>query len=160
VLKRQCRIFGIARWPFRKLASLDRLINNVESGVGLPPSTAAALDIKSVEQLQLQKAALEGLAITELDPATKKLQQAYSKATHRLRRQQQRKVGDSDVPRASRPLPAAAPAGGAGGGAGGVGFGNAYRLLNKKAFRKQLAPRAEQRACPMRTCALHPLLTG
>jgi len=87
VLKRQCRIFGIARWPFRKLASLDRLIHNVESGVGLPPATAASLDVKSVEQLQRQKAELEMCAVTELDPQTKKLQQAYSKATHKMRRQ-------------------------------------------------------------------------
>ena len=146
MLKRQCRIFGIARWPFRKLASLDRLITNVESGVGLPPSTAAALDIKSVEQLQLQKAALEGLAITELDAATKKLQQAYSKATHRLRRQQQRKVGDSDGPRASQPRPAAPPAGGAGAGAGGTHPASAYWRVKKLTCRKQLPPRAVQRA--------------
>ena len=30
VLKRQCRKFGIKRWPFRKLKSLDRLISNVQ----------------------------------------------------------------------------------------------------------------------------------
>lgn len=30
VLKRICRKFGVPRWPFRKLKSLDRLITNVE----------------------------------------------------------------------------------------------------------------------------------
>lgn len=33
VLKRICRKFGVKRWPYRKLKSLDRLINNVESGL-------------------------------------------------------------------------------------------------------------------------------
>jgi hypothetical protein len=30
VLKRICRKFGVPRWPYRKLKSLDRLISNVE----------------------------------------------------------------------------------------------------------------------------------
>ena len=30
VLKRICRKFGVPRWPYRKLKSLDRLITNVE----------------------------------------------------------------------------------------------------------------------------------
>ena len=34
VLKRQCRKFGIKRWPFRKIKSLDRLISNVQVSPG------------------------------------------------------------------------------------------------------------------------------
>ena len=33
VLKRQCRKYGIKRWPFRKMKSLDRLITNVQAGI-------------------------------------------------------------------------------------------------------------------------------
>ena len=53
VLKRQCRRFGIKRWPFRKMKSLDRLINNVQQGVS-PGDQNRAL-IKSVEELEAQK---------------------------------------------------------------------------------------------------------
>lgn len=31
VLKKQCREQGIARWPFRKLQSIDKLIQSVQS---------------------------------------------------------------------------------------------------------------------------------
>lgn len=40
VLKRICRQFGVPRWPFRKIKSLDRLLQNVEvrhAGVGHAP---------------------------------------------------------------------------------------------------------------------------
>ena len=40
VLKRQCRKFGIKRWPFRKMKSLDRLITNVQAGIS--PATRTA----------------------------------------------------------------------------------------------------------------------
>lgn len=30
VLKRICRQYGVPRWPFRKIKSLDRLLQNVE----------------------------------------------------------------------------------------------------------------------------------
>ena len=33
VLKRQCRKYGIARWPYRKIKSLDRVIQNVKAGL-------------------------------------------------------------------------------------------------------------------------------
>lgn len=33
VLKRQCRRYGIKRWPFRKMKSLDRLISNVSAAL-------------------------------------------------------------------------------------------------------------------------------
>jgi hypothetical protein len=43
VLKRQCRKFGIKRWPFRKMKSLDRLITNVQAGI----SPGGALHVES-----------------------------------------------------------------------------------------------------------------
>ena len=87
VLKRQCRKFGIKRWPFRKIKSLDRLINNVSAGI--VPSEGGRVLLKSVEELEEQKRQMEVCAIHDLDEETKRLQQAYSKANHKLRRQQE-----------------------------------------------------------------------
>ena len=86
VLKRQCRRFGIKRWPFRKIKSLDRLINNVSQGI--VPNESGRVPLKSVEQLEEQKRQMEDCAIDDLDDETKRLQQAYSKASHKMRRLQ------------------------------------------------------------------------
>ena len=85
VLKRQCRKFGIKRWPFRKLKSLDRLISNVQSGMPTAGFDARPY-VKSVEELEEQKRKMETCASLELDADTKRLQQAFSKANHKLRR--------------------------------------------------------------------------
>jgi hypothetical protein len=84
VLKRQCRKFGIKRWPFRKMKSLDRLITNVQAGI--TPGENGRVVLKSVEELEAQKRAMEECAIEDLDEQTKRLQQAFSKASHKLRR--------------------------------------------------------------------------
>jgi hypothetical protein len=84
VLKRQCRKYGIARWPFRKMKSLDRLITNVQAGIS--PGDQNKLLVKSVEELEDQKRRMEECAVLDLDDTTKKLQQAYSKANHKARR--------------------------------------------------------------------------
>jgi len=83
VLKRQCRRYGIARWPFRKMKSLDRLITNVQAG--LQPSESEKVRLKSVEELEAQKAAMAACQVLTLDDSTKRLQQAYSKASHKRR---------------------------------------------------------------------------
>ena len=87
VLKRQCRKFGIKRWPFRKIKSLDRLISNVSQGI--VPGEGGRVPLKSVEELEEQKRQMEVCAIDDLDEETKRLQQAYSKANHKLRRLQE-----------------------------------------------------------------------
>jgi hypothetical protein len=110
VLKRQCRKFGIKRWPFRKIKSLDRLINNVSQG--LVPSEGGRVPIKSVEELEEQKRQMEVCAIDDLDEETKRLQQAYSKANHKLRRMAE------GLPAQARPRPRA-PLPNAGAGASG-----------------------------------------
>eukprot|EP00240_Pyramimonas_obovata_P001436 CAMPEP_0118946910 /NCGR_PEP_ID=MMETSP1169-20130426/45078_1 /TAXON_ID=36882 /ORGANISM="Pyramimonas obovata, Strain CCMP722" /LENGTH=501 /DNA_ID=CAMNT_0006893011 /DNA_START=505 /DNA_END=2007 /DNA_ORIENTATION=+ len=84
VLKRQCRKFGIKRWPFRKIKSLDRLISNVQAGIS--PGDQNRTLIKSVEELEEQKRKMENLVTLDLDDQTKRLQQAYSKANHKARR--------------------------------------------------------------------------
>jgi len=84
VLKRQCRKYGIKRWPFRKMKSLDRLITNVQAGIS--PGDQNRLLVKSVEELEDQKRKMEECAVLDLDDTTKRLQQAYSKANHKARR--------------------------------------------------------------------------
>ena len=84
VLKRQCRKYGINRWPFRKMKSLDRLITNVQAGIS--PGDQNKLLVKSVEELEDQKRRMEECQVLDLDDTTKRLQQAYSKANHKARR--------------------------------------------------------------------------
>ena len=89
VLKRQCRKYGILRWPFRKMKSLDNLIqritDNERNNNTLSVSGGA---LKSVEELEEQKRKLEECAIVDLDGETKRMQQAFSKATHKQRLKQ------------------------------------------------------------------------
>ena len=77
MLKRQCRKFGIKRWPFRKMKSLDRLITNVQAGIS--PGDQNKMLVKSVEELEEQKRRMEECQVLDLDEGTKRLQQAYSK---------------------------------------------------------------------------------
>ena len=84
VLKRQCRKFGIKRWPFRKMKSLDRLITNVQAGIS--PGDQNRTLVKSVEELEEQKQRMQECHELDLDDDTKRLQQAYSKANHKARR--------------------------------------------------------------------------
>lgn len=114
VLKRICRKFGVPRWPYRKLKSLDRLITNVEVGGGqaaargaahegqqaepaLPPPRCVAQSgtppgdtykhlMKSAEEIREHQKAMCTGHVMELDDKTKKLQQAYSKFNHKLRK--------------------------------------------------------------------------
>ena len=87
VLKRQCRKFGIKRWPFRKMKSLDRLITNVQAGIS--PGDQNRVLVKSVEELEEQKRRMEECQVLDLDDNTKRLPQA-SKANHKARRMAQR----------------------------------------------------------------------
>ena len=65
VLKRQCRKFGIKRWPFRKMKSLDRLITNVQAGIS--PGDQNRTLVKSVEELEEQKRRMEECQVLDLD---------------------------------------------------------------------------------------------
>ena len=65
VLKRQCRKFGIKRWPFRKMKSLDRLITNVQAGIS--PGDQNRMLVKSVEELEEQKRRMEGCQVLHLE---------------------------------------------------------------------------------------------
>ena len=97
VLKRQCRKYKIGRWPYRKIKSLERLILHVESGMlhGFEGMTIA----ETIAELHRQKASMLACEQMQLDPRTKKLQQAYSKANHKARRQKDlvwKKTGVTD----------------------------------------------------------------
>jgi hypothetical protein len=73
VLKRQCRKFGIKRWPFRKIKSLDRLICNVQAGIS--PGDQNRLLVMSVEELEEEKRKMESCVSLDLNDQTKRLQQ-------------------------------------------------------------------------------------
>lgn len=85
VLKRQCRKYGILRWPYRKIKSLDKLIENVRNG-HVPGDRSADVISRKVDELEMQKARMLLCQTHDLDEETKRLQQAYSKASHKLRK--------------------------------------------------------------------------
>ena len=86
VLKRLCRKYNIKRWPFRKMKSLDRLIDNVKSG------NLASKVNTTVAELEAKKLMLQENKIQDLDTQTRKLQQAFSKHDHRVRQTNRRGV--------------------------------------------------------------------
>jgi RWP-RK domain len=106
VLKRQCRKYGILRWPFRKMKSLDNLIQRIaDNERNNNALSVSGGTLKSVEELEDQKRKLEECAIVDLDGETKRMQQAFSKATHKQRLKQNLS--------AVRPRPTRVEAGGA-----------------------------------------------
>ena len=107
VLKRLCRKYNIKRWPFRKMKSLDRLIDNVKSG------NLSSKVNTTVAELEAQKLMLQENKIQDLDTQTRKLQQAFSKHDHRVRQMNRRGVPiNSDAgPGTSSDLPARARVG-------------------------------------------------
>ena len=121
VLKRQCRKFGIKRWPFRKMKSLDRLITNVQAGIS--PGDQNRTLVKSVAELEEQKQRMQECHELDLDDDTKRLQQAYSKANHKARRA----AHQTDMGGVGGLL---ALSGGAEGGLGGLNAAAAAGLLS------------------------------
>lgn len=106
VLKRQCRKYGIPRWPFRKMKSLDNLIQRIaEDNNAL---SASGRTLPSVEELEEQKRKLEECAILDLDVETKRMQQAFSKATHKQRQNLRRYFSGSCPTRPPQPCPISA----------------------------------------------------
>ena len=76
VLKRRAREVGIQRWPFRKMKSLERLIEHVVSVVAEPEARAT--------ELMGVKADLADGIIADIDQNTKRQLQASFKAKWRL----------------------------------------------------------------------------
>lgn len=104
VLKRLCRKFGITRWPYRKVRSIDSLITSVRT-VGTP-FVKTKIQVKSVAELRAQKEALEAGNVSDLDDNTKRLQQAFSKALHKARRTEEGKAA-ADILQLTHAPPAA-----------------------------------------------------
>ena len=84
VLKRQCRKLKIGRWPYRKIQSINKLMEKIEAGES-PGEMSKAL-LKSVEELKQHKQWLLSCEKMDLEPSIKKLQQAFSKAAHKKRK--------------------------------------------------------------------------
>lgn len=56
VLKRQCRRYGIKRWPFRKMKSLDRLISNVSSVRTVSRTPSPVFSVKALPKKRVKRA--------------------------------------------------------------------------------------------------------
>ena len=84
VLKRQCRKLKIGRWPYRKIQSINKLMEKIEAGES-PGEMSKAL-LKSVEELKQHRQWLLSCEKMDLEPSIKKLQQAFSRAEHKKRK--------------------------------------------------------------------------
>ncbi|KAI5071138.1 hypothetical protein GOP47_0013389 [Adiantum capillus-veneris] len=91
VLKKRCRIFGIPRWPHRKMKSINGLIRNIQDlvkGDGAEESGKDANQVQvAVEELEKQKKEMQECPGIQLPERTKRLRQACFKASYRKRRQ-------------------------------------------------------------------------
>ncbi|MCO5557027.1 hypothetical protein L7F22_010582 [Adiantum nelumboides] len=90
VLKKRCRIFGIPRWPHRKMKSINGLIRNIQdlvkSDAGDVNKEANQVQV-AVEELEKQKKEMQECPGIQLPERTKRLRQACFKASYRKRRQ-------------------------------------------------------------------------
>lgn len=89
VLKKLCRVFGIPRWPHRKMKSINSLINNIQDlskGNGDTGDDVGNVQV-AVEELEKQKKEMQESPGIQLAEKTKRLRQACFKASYRKRRQ-------------------------------------------------------------------------
>lgn len=90
VLKRKCREFGILRWPYRKIKSLDNLIHNIkEDAERREPMSEAVADevLKKQKLIESEKELIEKRPAFQLKSETKKLRQHIFKRRHLARTQ-------------------------------------------------------------------------
>eukprot|EP00250_Pteridium_aquilinum_P014851 c22236_g1_i1 orf=314-1279(-) len=90
VLKKRCRIFGIPRWPHRKMKSINSLIHTIQDlakGDGDSENDPNRVQV-AVEELEKQRKELQESPGTQLTERTKRLRQACFKANYRKRRQE------------------------------------------------------------------------
>ncbi|KAL6752034.1 RWP-RK domain-containing protein [Haematococcus lacustris] len=76
VLKKYCRSFKVERWPFRKLQSLDKLIQSVQEQQAMEPSIDLTF---TLSELQRFKAEVYDTPEVALDERIKRLRQANFK---------------------------------------------------------------------------------
>ncbi|KAJ0961117.1 hypothetical protein J5N97_000932 [Dioscorea zingiberensis] len=87
VLKKRCRELGIARWPHRKMKSLNSLIHNVkEFGKDEGSDEIIGRELKTLEE---QQRLMEENPEMEMNERTKKLRQACFKANYKKRKAMQ-----------------------------------------------------------------------
>ena len=91
ILKKYCRVYGISRWPFRKLKSLDKLTKTIKAieakdDVAVRAVAQGLLDKKN--QMQLEPS-------IELDREIKRIRQAAYKLEHRKRQESSTNAGPS-----------------------------------------------------------------
>lgn len=86
VLKKKCRSFGIRRWPYRKMKSLDTLIGNIQDLAKGPDGNTLETVQNAVKELESEKKTLEEMPAADLAERTKKLRQACFKASYKKRK--------------------------------------------------------------------------
>ncbi|KAL5713808.1 hypothetical protein ACHQM5_015853 [Ranunculus cassubicifolius] len=107
VLKRKCREFGILRWPYRKIKSLDNLIHNIkeEAERQKPVSKETADEIwKRQKIVESEKELIERRPAFQLKDETKKLRQHIFKRRHLANRARKRQLETGMQRRRSKPL--------------------------------------------------------
>ncbi|GLT72898.1 hypothetical protein SLA2020_447940 [Shorea laevis] len=88
VLKKKCREFGIARWPHRKIKSLDSLIQDLQEEAKrqqLENEAAAMAVAKRQRMLESEKENIERKPFIELKSETKRFRQDVFKRRHRAK---------------------------------------------------------------------------
>ncbi|XAR65482.1 hypothetical protein NMG60_11009624 [Bertholletia excelsa] len=100
ILKKRCRGLGIHRRPYRKLASLQILINNLQGG-----EVSEGRRKEAIQILEERKKRIEEMPDMQLEDTTKKLRQAWFKSKHKKRKlvkmMESRSSSRADVSRAS-----------------------------------------------------------
>ncbi|KAF9601940.1 hypothetical protein IFM89_024274 [Coptis chinensis] len=94
VLKRKCRDFGIPKWPYRKIKSLDNLIHNIKAEVGrqqakMNQETAEAV-LETQKIIESEKELIEKRPAIQLKSETKKFRERLFKRKHLAQRAQER----------------------------------------------------------------------
>ncbi|XP_074566396.1 protein RKD1-like [Curcuma longa] len=86
LLKKRCRELGIARWPHRKMKSLDSLIINVQELGRSSMGEGTNIVGQELERLQQQRKLMVENPEMQLTERTKRLRQACFKANYKKRR--------------------------------------------------------------------------
>ncbi|KAF3324232.1 protein RKD1-like protein [Carex littledalei] len=86
LLKKKCRELGIARWPHRKMKSMQTLIKNVQE-LRWKEGSVGDMQVKSaIEILEQEQKLMEMRPSVQMQKQTKRLRQACFKANYKKRK--------------------------------------------------------------------------
>ena len=94
VLKKLCRQYGVPRWPHRKMKSLECLISNIEAIAANDPEQKLAAETNStVNELRTQHQIMLSDPGAAMEERTRRLRQAFFKASYKHRHASARASG-------------------------------------------------------------------